>query len=97
MQYSGSSFAASFARFFGSFLPESRREHLPTTIFPQERSHLGTHHADAVETRLYEVLGRGEEMITKSSERIPEDPRFAFAAGVVALAIVVGLLLGGVR
>lgn len=97
IQYSGSSFAASFARLFASFLPESRRERLPQAIFPQERSHLSTHHADAVETRLYEVLGRGEEMIVKSSEKIPEDPRFAFAAGVVALAIVVSLLLGGAR
>lgn len=97
MQYTGSSFAASFARFFGSFLPESRREHLPRTIFPHEASHLTTHHADAVETRLYEVLGRGEEMIVKSSTRISEEPRYAFAAGLVALALLVGVIIEAAR
>ena len=54
-------------------------------------------HADAVERRMFEVLGQGEEMITRTSERIPEQPRFAFAAGLIALVIAVGLLIGAAR
>ncbi|MDF2691798.1 MAG: hyfB [Labilithrix sp.] len=95
MQYTASSFSAQFARLFEPFLPQLRRERLPREIFPQEPGHLATHHVDAVERRMFEVLGQGEEMISKTSERIPEQPRFAFAAGLIALVIVVGLLLGG--
>ena len=43
---------------------------------------------------MFEVLGQGEEIISKTSERIPEQPRFAFAAGLIVLVVVVGLLLG---
>jgi hydrogenase-4 component B len=95
MQYTASSFSASFARLFEAFLPVLRRERLPHDIFPHESGHLATHHVDAVERRMFEVLGQGEQMIAKTSERIPEQPRFAFAAGLIALIIVVGVLLGG--
>lgn len=95
MQYTASSFSAQLTRIFESFLPELRREQLPRGIFPNEPGHLATHHVDAVERRMFEVLGQGEQMIAKTSERIPEQPRFAFAAGLIALVIVVGLLLGG--
>jgi hydrogenase-4 component B len=94
MQYTGSSFAADFAELFRSLLPQLRREHLPHEIFPREPGRLSTHHVDGVEHRMFEVLGQGEEMISRTSERIPEEPRFAFAAGLVALVVVVGLLLG---
>ncbi|HVJ91394.1 MAG TPA: proton-conducting transporter membrane subunit [Labilithrix sp.] len=95
MQYTASSFSAEFARFFGNFLPELRKKRLSREIFPQEAGHLATHHVDAVERRMFEVLGQGEQMIQKTSAQIPEQPRFAFAAGLVALVVVVGILLGG--
>jgi hydrogenase-4 component B len=95
MQYTASSFSAQFAALFEPFLPQLRRERLSQQIFPHDSGHLATHHVDAVEHRVFEVLGQGEEMISKTSERIPEHPRFAFAAGLIALLIVVGLLLGG--
>jgi len=94
MQYTASSSSAQLARIFEPFLPQLRRERLPHEIFPQERSHVATHHVDAVERRMFEVLGQGEEIISKTSERIPEQPRFAFAAGLIVLVVVVGLLLG---
>ncbi len=95
MQYTASSFSAQFAAIFEGFLPHRRRGRLPTEIFPAESSHLSTHHYDAVEQRMFEVLGQGEEMISNASQRIPEQPRFAFAAGLITLAILVGLILRG--
>jgi len=97
MQYSASSFSAQFAAVFDGFLPQLRRERLSKDVFPAQAGHLQTHHIDAVERRTFEVLGQGEEMITRTSERIPEQPRFAFAAGLVALVIAVGLLIGAAR
>ena len=47
--------------------------------------------------RMFEVLGQGEQMITQASDRIPEQPRYAFAAGLLALVIAVGLLIGAGR
>jgi hydrogenase-4 component B len=97
MQYTGSSFSAQLALLFEGFLPQLRRERLPSQTFPAQQGHLSTHHVDAVERRMFEVLGQGEEMVTHASEKIPEQPRFAFAAGLVTLAILVGLIVGGAR
>jgi hydrogenase-4 component B len=97
MQYTASSFSAEFARLFVPLLPQLRREKLHREIFPRESGHLATHHVDGVEQRMFEVLGQGDQMISRASERIPEEPRFAFAAGLVAIVIIMGLLLGGVR
>jgi hypothetical protein len=57
---------------------------------------LSIHHPDAVERRLFEVLGRGESLITKTAARISEQPRFAFAAGLLTLIIAASLLMSGV-
>lgn len=97
MQYSGSSFSAPLADIFEAFLPQLRREKLPTGIFPEGRGHLGTHHVDAVERRMFEVLGQGEEMVTHAAGRLSEQPRFAFAAGLVTLVIIIALIVGGGR
>ena len=97
MQYTASSFSAQLAQVFVSFLPQLRRERLPHEIFPTEPGHLATHNVDAVERRMFEVLGQGEQMITHASDRIPEEPRFAFAAGLLALVIAVGMLIGAAR
>jgi hydrogenase-4 component B len=97
MQYSASSFSAQLAQIFQGALPQLRRERLPKEVFPSEQGHLSTHHVDAVERRMFEVLGQGEDMITHASEKIPEQPRFAFAAGLVAIIVVVALLVGAAR
>lgn len=97
MQYTASSFSAQFTQLFEAFLPMLKRERLSKEIFPREAGHLGTHHVDAVEQRMFEVLGQGEDMVTQAAARIPEQPRFAFAAGLVALIIAVGLLIGAAR
>lgn len=95
MQYSGSSFAEQFARIFDAFLPVLRRGEPPGDLFPQHPTALATHHADPVEQRMFEVLGQGEEFVSHATEQIPEQPRFAFAAGLLAL-LVIGLALVGV-
>ena len=97
MQYTASSFSAPFAEVFEAFLPQLRRDRLPTDVFPAEAGHIGTHHVDPVERRMFEVLGQGEQMITQASGRIPEQPRYAFAAGLLAIVIAVGLLIGAGR
>ena len=97
MQYTASSFSAPFAQVFEAFLPQLRRSRLPTDVFPKDSGHIGTHHIDPVERRMFEVLGQGEQMITQASDRMPEQPRYAFAAGLLALVIAVGLLLGAGR
>jgi hydrogenase-4 component B len=94
MQYTGSSFAAQFAALFRPALPVLTRERLPTEPFPQHASHLSTHHVDAVERRMFEVLGQGEDFVRDTSARVPEQPRFAFAAGTLVLVIVAAVALG---
>jgi hydrogenase-4 component B len=97
MQYTASSFSAPFTTIFEAFLPQLKRERLSKEVFPAEAGHIGTHHVDAVEQRMFEVLGQGEDMVTQAASRIPEQPRFAFAAGLLALVIAVGLLVGAAR
>jgi hydrogenase-4 component B len=94
MQYTGSSFSAQLSTLFRPALPLVTREHLPTVAFPQHASHLSTNHVDAVERRMFEVLGQGEQFVQDTSGRIPEQPRFAFAAGLIVLVVVALVALG---
>jgi hydrogenase-4 component B len=96
MQYTGSSFSAQLATLFRPALPILTREQLPTTPFPQHASHLSTHHVDAVEQRMFEVIGQGEQFVQETSSRIPEQPRFAFAAGLLALVVLALVAIGEV-
>lgn len=96
MQYTGSSFSAQFATLFRPALPVLTREHLPSEPFPQHASHLSTHHVDAVEQRMFEVIGQGEQFVQDTSSRIPEQPRFAFAAGLLALVVLALVAVGEV-
>ena len=96
MQYTGGSFSAQLSTLFRPALPVLTREQLPTEPFPQHASHLSTHHVDAVEQRMFEVLGQGEQFVHDTSGRIPEQPRFAFAAGLIALVVVALVAIGQV-
>jgi hydrogenase-4 component B len=93
MQYSGASFTAQFAHLFRGFAAVLRREVLPRGPFPTE-GHVGTHHRDAVEHRLYEVLGRGDRTAGRLATLLgTEHPRSAFALGLLALVLITGLVL----
>lgn len=94
VQYTGSGFSEPFARVLEPFLPALRREQVPTEVFPQRAGHLSTHHPDAVERRMFEALGQGEDYVTHASSFLSEQPRFAFAAGLAAL-LLLGVLLFG--
>ncbi len=96
MQYTGSSFSAQLSTLFRPALPVVTREHLPTEPFPRHASHLSTNHVDAVERRMFEVLGQGEQFVHDTSGRIPEQPRFAFAFGLLALVVVALVAIGEV-
>jgi hypothetical protein len=37
---------------------------------------------------MFEVIGQGEQFVHDTSSRIPEQPRFAFAAGLLALVVL---------
>ena len=98
MQFTGTSFSAQFVQVFESFVLVLRREKRPDGYFPTAEAHAHTHHADAVEQRMFESLGNGESLVRDVAGRIPEEPRFAFAAGLFTLVLVVALLttrLGG--
>lgn len=94
MQYTASSFTEQLSRVLTSFLPSLRREQVPSEPFPQNSGRVATHHPDAVEQRIFEVLGRGEDFIARNSGRISEQPRFAFAAGLITLLAIGAWLLG---
>jgi hypothetical protein len=96
MPYMGSSFSAQLSTLFRPALPVMTREHLPTEPFPQHASHLSTNHVDVVERRMFEVLGQGEQFVQDTSARIPEQPRFAFAAGLFALIVLALVAIGEV-
>ncbi|NNN05113.1 MAG: proton-conducting membrane transporter [Elusimicrobia bacterium] len=98
MQYSGTSFSSQFAAIFEAVLPQLRSEDLPVGYFPPD-GRLATHYVDAVERRMFQLLGDGESLVTQAVARIPDQPRLAFAAGLVALAVIVWLIVlanGGV-
>lgn len=95
MQVTGAAFAAHFARIFEGVLPVVRRERPPRGAFPEGRGHLETHHPDPVERRMFEVLDQGDDLVTHAAERISEQPRFAFALGLVALLVVGALVSEG--
>jgi hydrogenase-4 component B len=97
MQYTGSSYSEQFTRVFESFLPSLRRDRLADDSFPQGHGHLSTHHPDAVERRMIEVLRQGEDFVGQTSTKIPEQPRFAFAAGLVALLLLGAIVFGAGR
>ena len=78
-------------------LISQHRERLAPELFPQHPGHVATHHPDPVEQRMFEVLDQGEDFVAETSGRIPEQPRFAFAAGLVTLFLLGALLAGAGR
>jgi hydrogenase-4 component B len=96
MQYTGTSFSSPLAELFSGVMPQLRREELPDGLFPQKAASLNTHTVDAVERRLFEWLGEGEALARKIVSRLTEEPRLAFALGLLFFcALVGGLALGG--
>ncbi len=96
MQYTGSSFSGLLGAIFESVMPAVRREAISTEPFPRKAGHAASHHPDPVERRLYEVLGQAEALIVQFAEKVPAQPRFVFALGLLTLLVLGGLVLAGV-
>jgi hydrogenase-4 component B len=97
MQYTGASFSTDFSARFRSVLALLRRSKAPAGYFPTD-SYLITDCVDAVERRLFSVIKHGDASAQALSPQLHEDdPRIAFAAALVALMLIAGLvvLVGG--
>lgn len=93
MQYTGSSFSWDFSQRFRSLMVLLNRQKAPDGYFPQD-AYVVTDCVDAVERRLYNVIGHGDSSAKDVSRWLREDdPRIAFAAGLVALVAMAGLVV----
>lgn len=93
MQYSAASFSSDFAAPLKNILVLLRRHKAPQGYFPSD-SYLITDCVDAVERRLYNVIGHGDESATELSQQMHEDdPRLAFAAGLAGIVLIAALMV----
>lgn len=93
MQYTGAGFAVDFNARFRSVLALLRRQKAPVGYFPAD-SYVVTSCVDAVERRLFSVIGHGDASASRLSERLREDdPRVGFAGALIALGVIAGLVL----
>jgi hydrogenase-4 component B len=97
MQYTATSFSSQFANLFDSILSFLRKEKLPEGPFPAGTSQINTHCVDAVERRMFEVLGDGEGVATRVATWMSEESRIAFALGLLVLSLFAAaiVLTGG--
>jgi hypothetical protein len=95
MQYTGASFSAQFTDLFSTVLQQLRRQRLPSGPFPEAGDHLQTQSVDVVEQRMLEAIGDGDNLVVRLARRIPVEPRFSLAAGLVVVVVVVGMLVTG--
>jgi hydrogenase-4 component B len=93
IQYSGTSFADPFGRVFPGVLRFLRRVELPSGPFPKAGK-IGTYCVDTVERRIFEVLGRATDTVTRLAARLPDATPASFAAGLVTLIAMIALLIG---
>lgn len=93
MQYTGSSFSSDFGDRFRSVMVTLRRQKPPLGYFPDD-SYLITNCVDAVERRLFSVIKHGDASATDLSRKLREDdPRIAFAAALMAIVLISGLIV----
>ncbi len=93
MQYTGASFSSDFGHRFRGVMVLLRRQKAPEGYFPSD-AWLITDCVDAVERRLFSVINHGDASASEMSRLLREDdPRVAFAAGLVALVVIAGLVL----
>jgi hydrogenase-4 component B len=93
MQYTGSSFSSDFSARFSSVMVTLRRQKAPQGYFPDD-SYLITDCVDAVERRLFSVIKHGDASAAQLSSQLREDdPRIAFAAALIAIVTISGLIV----
>jgi hydrogenase-4 component B len=93
MQYTGSSFSWDFSARFPGVMVMLRRQKAPVGYFPND-SYVITDCVDAVERRLFAVISNGDASASKLSKQLHEDdPRIAFAAALIAIVVIAGLVV----
>lgn len=88
MQYTASSFSSQFLTIFQSILRRFTRKNLPEGPFPGQ-GYLNTHYVDAVERRMFKVLGEGEGLIGSWMSHLRDESHYAFGATLIALVVIV--------
>jgi hydrogenase-4 component B len=92
MQYTGTGFSIDFAERFKNILALVKRRKAPLGYFPQN-SYVVWDCVDAVERRLYAVIGQGDATASQLSKKLQEDnPRFAFAMGLAAIVLIAAMV-----
>jgi hydrogenase-4 component B len=93
MQYSASSFSKDFSRNYQGVMLLLKRQKAPSGYFPSD-SYVITDCVDAVEHRLYNVIGEGERSASLISRLMHEDdPRLGFALGLAAVMAIAALVV----
>jgi hydrogenase-4 component B len=93
MAYTGSSFSSDFIARFKGVMVMLRRQKAPAGYFPTD-AYLVTDCVDAVERRLFSVIGHGDTSATDLSSKLREDdPRVAFAAALIAIVMIAGVVV----
>lgn len=93
MQYTGASFSADFAERFKNTMVMLKRQKAPKAYFPAD-SYVLVDCVDAVERRLYAVIGQGDASASDISRKMHEDdPRLAFAAALAGIVVIAALVV----
>jgi hydrogenase-4 component B len=93
MQYTGAGFASDFGARFRGVLLMLKRQKAPTGYFPTD-AYVITDCVDAVERRLYTVIGHGDNSASELSRQLREDdPRITFALALAAIVVIAGLVV----
>jgi hydrogenase-4 component B len=93
MQYSGASFSTDFSARFRNVMVMLKRQKAPAGYFPRD-AYLITDCVDAVERRLFSVIQHGDGSAEDLSRKLREDdPRVAFAAALLAIVLMAGLVV----
>jgi hydrogenase-4 component B len=92
MQTTGTGFSIDFAEQFKNILALVKRRKAPLGYFPSN-SYVVTDCVDAVERRLFAVIGQGDATADDLSRKLQEDsPRFAFAMGLAAIVLIAAMV-----
>ncbi len=93
MQYTAASFSEEFASNYRSIMVLLKRQKAPSGYFPSD-SYVVSDCVDAVERRLYKVIGQGDESASLIARLMHEDdPRLAFALGLAAVVAIAALTI----
>lgn len=93
MQYTGSSFSKDFSQSYEGVMVLLKRQKAPQGYFPDD-AYVVTDCVDAVEHRLYNVIGQGDKSAGLISRLMHEDdPRLSFALGLAAVVAIAALVL----